>query len=282
MYDCAIIGTGIAGISAALTLKALKREFILIGSSRLSEKVRKAEEIRNYPGLPAVSGEEFVSALSGQLQAEGITVTEGKVNAVYPAGNHFGIACGRDFYEVKTLILATGVEAIKPIKGEREFLGKGVSYCAVCDGFLYKGKTIAAVVTSAEEEEEVKLLAGYASQVYMFASYKGAVAPAENVRLTVGLPTEIYGEERVAGVVAGGKKIEADGVFMLKSSTAGDVLVHGLKTENGAVIVDRACRTNVAGVFAAGDCTGRPYQYAKAAGEGNVCAYSVNAYLNGK
>lgn len=282
MYDCAIVGTGIAGISAALTLKALKRDFVLIGSSRLSEKIRKAEEIRNYPGLPSVSGEAFVSSLCGQLRAEGITVTEGKVNAVYPIGDNFGVVCGKDLYETKAVILAIGAETVKPIKGERELVGKGVSYCAVCDGFLYKGKTIAAVITSAEDEDEVRLLAGYASRVYMFATYKGAVAPAENVSLTVGLPTEILGEERVRGIVAGGKITDVDGVFMLKSSTAGDVLVRGLKTENGIIAVDRACRTNIGGVFAAGDCTGRPYQYAKAAGEGNVCAHSVNAYFNKK
>ena len=280
MVDCIIIGTGAAGVSAALTLKALKKNFIWIGSKNLSPKIRSAEKIANYPGLPKVSGEEMTAAFLKQIEGEKIEITEGRVNGVYPAEGGFSVTCGGDVYESKTVILATGVEAFKPVKGESEFLGKGVSYCAVCDGFLYKDKTIAVVIESEEEADEVKLLAQYARTVYLFVLKGGAEVSLENVQKMDGRVSEIKGDMRVRSVVYGGTELPVDGVFVLKQAVAADTLVYGLKTEEGRVVVDRDCATSVKGVFAAGDCTGRPFQYAKAAGEGNVCAYSVNNYLN--
>ncbi|MDE5765600.1 MAG: NAD(P)/FAD-dependent oxidoreductase [Clostridia bacterium] len=280
MVDCIIIGTGAAGVSAALTLKALKKNFIWIGSKNLSPKIRSAEKIANYPGLPQVSGEEMTAAFLKQIEGEEIEITEGRVNGVYPAEGGFNVTCGGDVYESKTVILATGVEAFKPVKGESEFLGKGVSYCAVCDGFLYKDKAIAVVIESGEEAEEVKLLAQYARTVYLFVLKGGAEVDLENVKKIDGRVSEIKGDMRVRSVVYDGTELPVDGVFVLKQAVAADTLVYGLKTEEGRVVVDRDCATNVKGVFAAGDCTGRPFQYAKAAGEGNVCAYSVNNYLN--
>lgn len=280
MYDCAIIGTGAAGVSAALTLKALNKNFILIGNPSLSAKIRKAEKIKNYPGLPAVSGGDMRAVFSSQLQAENIAVTEGKVNGVFPIDGGYMLACGQDTYEATTVILASGVETVKPIEGEKEFLGRGVSYCATCDGFLYKGKVIAAVVSSKEEEYEVEFLAKFASKVYLFPLYKDVSVRAENVETLSGMPIKIEGGERVGGIVTNGGTVAVDGVFVLKDSAACDGLIKGLEVAQGSVKVDRSCATNLAGVFAAGDCTGRPYQYAKAVGEGNVAAHSVNAYLN--
>lgn len=281
MLDCIIIGTGAAGVSAALTLKALNKNFILLGNKELSFKIRGAEKIKNYPGLQSVSGGEMQTAFLNQIKAEGIEITEGKVNGVYPADGGYSVMCGQQVYEGRTVILATGVEAVKPVKGETEFLGRGVSYCAVCDGFLYKDKDIAVAIDSDEEESEVKLLAGYARTIRLFRMKKCREIEGENIVNEAGVITEIKGDMRARAVVSGGKEIAVDGVFMLKQSVGADKLVHGLKAEGGHVVVDRACATNLAGVFAAGDITGRPYQYAKAAGEGNVAAYSVNAYLSG-
>lgn len=282
MYDCIIIGTGAAGVSAALTLKALKRSFLLIGSRELSLKIRSAEKINNYPGLPSVSGAQMQAAFLKQLEGAGVEICENRVSGVYPSDGGFNVLCGQDAYETKTVILATGVETVKPVKGEVEFLGRGVSYCAVCDGFLYKDKVIAVAIDSDDEAHEVRLLAGYARAVHLFRPQKCAAVAGENIYDHEDGIAEIKGGMRVNAVVTrGGEEIPVDGVFALKQSVAADRLVHGLKTEDGAVEVDRGGATAVAGVFAAGDVTGRPFQYAKAAGEGNVCAYSVNAYLNG-
>lgn len=280
MVDCVIIGTGAAGVSAALTLKALKKEFVWLGNRELSFKIRGAEKIKNYAGLPSVSGGGMQSAFLNQIKAEGIEITEAKVSGVYPADGGYTVMCGQQVYETRTVILATGVEAVKPVRGESEFLGRGVSYCAVCDGFLYKGKDIAVAIDSDEEESEVKLLAGYARTVHLFRLKKCREIVGENIINESGSISEIVGDMRVRAVVSGGSEIAVDGVFMLKQAVAADKIVYGLKTEGGHVVVDRALKTNLAGVYAAGDITGRPYQYAKAVGEGNVAAYSVNAYLS--
>ncbi len=280
MVDCVVIGTGAAGVSAALTLNALKVNFLWIGNKDLSIKIRSAEKIKNFPGLHNVSGEDMKDVFLRQAQSEGIEITDGKVNGVYPTDGGYSILCGKDVYETKTLILATGVEAVKPVSGETEFLGRGVSYCAVCDGFLYKNKKIAVAIESEEELEEVKLLAQYADTVHLICIKKRVECNLDNVIVEDGRLTQIKGDMRVKSVVCGDREINVDGVFILKQAIAADSLVHGLKASGGRIEVDRSGATNLSGIFAAGDCTGRPYQYAKAVGEGNVCAYSVNAYLN--
>ena len=279
MYDCAIIGSGAAGISAALTLKSLGRNFIWFGRKNLSAKIRKAEKIRNYPGLSAVSGLEMQSAFLRQINDMGVGITEKTVTGVYATDDGFTILCNDETFEARAVILATGVEAVKPISGENEFLGRGVSYCAVCDGFLYRGKKIAAVCTSKESEHEIEYLASLAEKVYVFATYKSVEIKAGNIEIFTAIPTEICGNERAEKLIYTGGEVMVDGVFMLRESIAPSALVHGLEVIDGHVVCDRACATNIKGCFAAGDCTGRPYQYAKAAGEGNVAAHSVNAYL---
>lgn len=282
MFDAAIIGTGPAGISAALTLKALNKNIILFGSAQLSEKIRKAESIRNYPGLNMVSGQEMMEAFSRQLREMDIPITEKTVTGVYLMGDYYGILCNQDMYEAKTIILATGVESVKPVAGELEFLGRGVSYCATCDGFLYKGKTIAVVCTSAEYEHEIEYLADLAQTVCLFPLYRGCKVNRENMQVISGMPTAVEGEKKAQRLCCGDKALDVDGVFFLKSAVSPSALVTGLACENGHVTVDRTCKTNLPGCFAAGDCTGRPYQYVKAAGEGNVAAHSVVQYLSEK
>lgn len=280
MYDCIIIGTGAAGISAALTLKARGKSFLFIGSKSLSAKISAAEKINNYPGIPSASGNELKISFLNHLNAAGIQITAAQVTGVYDMGGHFGVLCGQDSYEAKTVILATGVESVRPVPGELEFLGRGVSYCATCDGLLYKGKKIVVVCTSKDMEDEAEYLASLASEVVFAPLYKDVALKGKNVRCINDMPKAIEGGKRVERVVFRDEVVPCDGVFMLKSAIAPSALVPGLKTEGGHVVVDRQCRTNLSGLFAAGDCTGRPYQYAKAAGEGNVAAHSVCEFLS--
>ena len=279
MYDVAVIGGGVAGVSAMLTLKSLHKNCIWFGKKELSEKIRKAELVRNYPALPSVSGEELAKALRLHVEEMGIEITEKTVTGVYMLGTHYAIACDKETFEAKTVILATGVESVKPIIGELEFLGRGVSYCATCDGFLYKDKTIAIVCASKEFEHEVEYLANVAKKVYLVPVYKDVRTFGENVEIVRGFPTAVKGERKVDTLLFKDKEVAVDGVFFLKSAISPSALVPGLEMENGHVKVDRECKTNLAGCFASGDCTGRPYQYAKAVGEGNVSAHSAVAYL---
>ncbi len=278
MLDCIIVGSGLAGISAALTLKANGKNFMLLGSPDLSVKISRAECIRNYPGLSSVTGREFARALKKQLAEAEISVTDERVSGVYAMGDKFTVLTqsGASF-ESKTVILATGVESVKRLEGEEEFLGRGVSYCATCDGFLYKGKTIGVLSTSKRFEHEVEYLAKLAGKVYLMPMYKDVGDFSENVEKVVKMPLAVKGEKKVNRLVFKDGELPVDGVFLLKESISPAVLVGGLEMSEGHVVVARDMSTNLKGCFAAGDCTGRPYQYAKAAGEGNIAAHSVSA-----
>ena len=132
---------------------------MIIGGSHLSDKITKAEKIHNYPGLIDITGAEFTQKLQAQLQAAGLTITQQKAIGIYPMQDKIGVATQEGgYFEAKTVILANGVESVKQIDGEMEFAGRGVSYCATCDGFLYKDKTIAVLCTSKRLEEEITLL----------------------------------------------------------------------------------------------------------------------------
>ncbi|MFR5101393.1 MAG: NAD(P)/FAD-dependent oxidoreductase [Christensenellaceae bacterium] len=278
MLDCIIVGSGIAGISAALTLKANGKNFMLLGSPDLSVKISRAECIRNYPGLSSVTGREFARALKKQLAEAEISVTDERVSGVYAMGGKFAVLTQSGVsFESKTVILATGVESVKRLEGEEEFLGRGVSYCATCDGFLYKGKTIGVLSTSKRFEHEVEYLAKLAGKVYLMPMYKDVGDFSENVEKIIKMPLAVKGEKKVNRLVFKDGELPVDGVFLLKESISPAVLVGGLEMSEGHVAVARDMSTNLKGCFAAGDCTGRPYQYAKAAGEGNIAAHSVSA-----
>ena len=278
MLDCIIVGSGIAGISAALTLKANGKNFMLLGSPDLSVKISRAECIRNYPGLSSVTGREFTRALKKQLAEAEISVTDERVSGVYAMGGKFAVLTQSGVsFESKTIILAMGVESVKRLDGEEEFLGRGVSYCATCDGFLYKGKTIGVLSTSKRFEHEVEYLAKLAGKVYLMPMYKDVGDFSENVEKIIKMPLAVKGEKKVNRLVFKDGELPVDGVFLLKESISPAVLVGGLEMSEGHVAVARDMSTNLKGCFAAGDCTGRPYQYAKAAGEGNIAAHSVSA-----
>lgn len=280
MLDLIIIGSGPAGISAALTAKKRNLNFLWFGNSSLSMKIEKAERITNYPGLINVTGKQMQAVFQQQIKDEGIGLIEKRIDSVYDLGSYYAVCINEDIYEAKSVIIAVGVETRKEIPGEQRLLGHGVSYCATCDGALYKNKKIAVVCTNPQFEEEVEYLAGMASEVILYTTYKECHIERPNVEINMGYPSKIIGEQRVIGIIFKNQCINVDGVFLLRDSISPDVLLRGLEMDNGHIKVDREQVTNLKGCFAAGDCTGRPYQYAKAVGEGNVAVHSVIKYLN--
>lgn len=277
-YSVAVVGGGIAGYTAALALKNLRTDCIWLGRKPFGDKLLLAEYVRNFPALVG-DGNVFAARLEEQADREGLLFTEARIDGIYAGDGEFVLTENGETLSARAVILATGVEAAGSCKGEADFVGRGVSYCAVCDGALYRGKTIACVLSSKEFEEEAEYLAGFAATVYAFCLYKEPVFKAPNIRIAEGVPTAVEGGLRVQALLAGGKRYEVDGVFFLKNSAPPSALVGGLKTENGAVLVDRRMAANLPGLFAAGDVTGRPYQYVKAAGEGLVAAYSASEYV---
>ncbi|MBQ8626542.1 MAG: NAD(P)/FAD-dependent oxidoreductase [Agathobacter sp.] len=279
-YDCIIIGSGPAGLSAAINLKTYNKNFLWFGNANLSEKVEKAEKVNNYPGLYGVSGKELAEAFLKHKEAMGIDITDKIVSSIYDMDGYYNVMAENQFYETDTIILAMGVVAASQYKGETEFVGRGVSYCATCDGALYKGKKIAVIATSKRFEHEVKFLAELAEQVYLFPFYKDCEITGDNITFVKTAPKEITGGFRVERLeLANGDVLEMDGIFIMRSSIAPTTLLTGLQMEDGHIAVNRKQETNLSGVYAIGDCTGKPYQYAKAVGEGNVAAHSVIEYL---
>lgn len=280
MYDIAIIGTGPAGVSAAITAKIRNKSILLVGSRMLSDKISKAQRILNYPGIPDITGRELAEKLSAHLASMDIPINEERAVAVYAMGNYFGIQTDKDMYEARSVILATGVLHGKAIPGEKEFLGRGVSYCATCDAALYRSKTVAVIGYNTEYEAEAEFLAEIAGKVYYFPMYNADIRVSDRVEVVREAAIEITGDNKVNGLKTTDKSYEADGVFVLRDSIAPDRLVPGVATDNNHILVGMQMETNIPGCFACGDIVGKPYQYIKSAGQGNIAALSAVNYLD--
>ena len=279
MYDIAIVGSGPAGISAAVNAKIRNKSVIVFGNDELSHKVEISRQINNYIGFANVTGSELNDAFRKHLKDLEIEITPKRITGVYKMKDKFTLLANRESYEAKCVILALGSETVKPITNERELLGRGVSYCATCDGMFYKGRSIAVFCDNENMLDEVEYLSQIAKKVYLFAPFDVKTS-VENVEILPSKITEIIGESKVEAVtLKDSRRIEVDGVFFLKQAVSADVLLFGLKTENGLISVNRKMQTNIDGCFAAGDCTGTPYQIAKAVGEGNIAAHSAFEYL---
>lgn len=281
MFDTAIIGTGPAGLSAALNLKIHNKNIIWFGSADICEKVALAEKIENYPGFNEISGSDLCSAFRRQAENMNLSVTDKVVNQIVNMGTKFGILAGSDFCEAKTVLIATGIEQKGQIKGETERIGHGVSYCATCDGRLYKGKKIAVICNAKRLEHEVAFLSELAEHIDFFPYYDNTDISFDNVTVHSEKPVEVVGDGHVEKILlSDGNEINVCGLFCLRTSVSFSNLMKEIATDNGHIIADRNMCTNIKGVFAAGDCTGRPYQYTKAVGEGNVAAHSIIDYLS--
>lgn len=281
-YDIAIVGSGPAGVSAALNAKIRNKSFVIFGSNELSNKLVKAHEINNYLGFYGKSGKEIQETFSNHLKSMDIQITEEKINNIYAMGDYFALMVNDKMYEATSVILATGIQYGKLFPGEEKLLGKGVGYCATCDAPLYKNRVVTIIAYSKKEEEEANFIATLASKVYYVPMYKEAVEVDSSIEIVKDTPVEIIGEDKVEKLILKTREITTDGLFILRDSISPGQLVPGLKIVDNHVEVDRQMKTNLKGCFAAGDIVGRPYQYIKSAGEGNVAALSAVSYVDSK
>ena len=191
----------------------------------------------------------------------------------------FHLTVGSELYEGSSLILAPGVVRQAKYPGEMEYLGRGVSYCATCDGMLYRGKPVVVVGRSKDAPREAAYLKELGCQVVYVASRRPEqLDPA--IPFVQANRLEVEGEQTVTGLRADGSLLPCSGIFILREAVAPTDLLPGLETENGAIRVDRRMATSIPGVFAAGDCTGEPLQVSKAVGEGLTAALSAAEYLD--
>ena len=279
-YDIAIIGSGPAGLSAALNAKIRKKKFIIFGNKELTAKLSKAHEINNYLGFYRKSGKEIQEEFNNHLKEMDISITEEKINNIYAMGEYFGLMVNEKMYEATSVILATGVQHGKLFDGEERLLGKGVGYCATCDAPLYKNKVVTIISYNKHEEEEAKFIATIASKVYYIPMYKEEVDVDSSIEIIKDIPVEIMGEDKVSKLKLKNSEIDTDGIFILRDSISPGQLVPGLKIVDNHIEVDRLMKTNINGCFAAGDVIGKPYQYIKAAGEGNIASLSAASYVD--
>ena len=281
-YDIAIVGTGPAGLSAAINAKIRNKNIILFGTRNLSNKVMKAPKINNYLGLPKVTGEELKDTFLNHIDDMNIEITEERINNIYAMGTYFNLMANDKIYEASTVILATGVEFTAPLKGELEYLGRGVGYCATCDAPLYRGKKVTVIGYNKEAVEETNFISEIVSEVNFVPMIKGELNLKDNINVIKSKPRAIEGDRKVKKLILDYGEIDTDGVFLLKDSIALGQLVPGLEMDNQYIKVNRKLETNIKGLYAAGDITGKPYQYMKAAGEGQVAALNAVAFLDNR
>jgi thioredoxin reductase (NADPH) len=180
-YDVAIVGTGPAGLAAAMNLHIRKKNFILLGAKALSEQVQLSQYIDNVLGLPHITGPELNKTWGNHIAEMGIEITEDRVNQVYAMGDHYVVAGKTEQYEATCVIIGAGLIRNRGLEGEDTFLGRGVSYCATCDGALFKDKHVAVLAGNEEALHEARYLATIAAKVSLVPLLKRYTYPSEGI-----------------------------------------------------------------------------------------------------
>ena len=266
-YDVLVIGGGPAGLSAAINVRARGRSALVVSNPLEENPLWRAENVDNYLGLPGRSGAELLTAMRRHAEQAGAEFLAGKVLSALQMPDAWYVSVGPDMYNARAVVLAAGVARGRKFPGEAELLGRGVSYCATCDGMLYRGKPVAVLGYSDTARREAEYLTGIGCSVTYFDRPRTC---------------SIAGGNQVTSVTCDGETVPVEGVFLLRPAMAPADLFPGLALAGDYVAVDRTMATNLPGLFAAGDCTGGPLQVSKAVGEGLIAGQSAAAYAAGK
>ena len=202
--------------------------------------------------------------MTDHAQASGVKFTTGRVLSISPMDEGLWVSAGGGIFECKAVVLALGVSLTGVFPGEREFLGNGVSYCATCDGMLFRKKRVAVLAMCKEAEHEAEFLKSIGCEVMYFNEPKTC---------------EIRGETTVREISVDKTVYPADGVFIFRNNVAPDILIPGISQSDGHIAVDENMSTDIPGVYAAGDCAGKPYRIAKAVGQGSIAGLSAAEFI---
>lgn len=279
-YDIAVIGGGPAGVSAAITASSKGRKVILFEAHGFSPRLRSVAKITDYMGIPDLSGTELMDVFVKHLKQTDVDIIEEKIISLREVGEGFVLGTPRGEYTSDAVVLATGISRSTLFPGEKEFLGRGVSYCAIVDGAKYKNKRVAAIATVPDAMEEIEYLADQCEHVFFFPRYQGFVPPKrKNISVVLDTPTEITGTDKVTGIRAGEDFYSVQATFVFRASDPLNSFLPGLEIRGRSIYVDDQAQTNIEGVFAGGDCTGQPWQVNRAAGQGQKAGLSAIRYL---
>ncbi|HQD91450.1 MAG TPA: NAD(P)/FAD-dependent oxidoreductase [Syntrophomonadaceae bacterium] len=283
IFDLAILGCGPAGLSAAINAVIRNKKVLVMGTEICSPPLHKAQLIDNYLGIPGVKGEELLDAFMKHAVSKGVQVTSQKAETISEIEGLYHILSGDEVITAKTIVIATGVPYKSTLPKEDYYLGRGLGYCATCDGPIYRNKDVLLIGHSSEAEHEADFMAEICNRVYYLPLYKEIGSLDSRVEVLEGRPDSVIGTEYVEGLrLKDGREIKVEGLFVLGGETAPDRLIPGLEIEDKHIKVNRQQETNLPGVYAAGDCTGPPYQVAKSVGEGQVAGLNAAKYASRK
>ncbi|MFW5972238.1 MAG: NAD(P)/FAD-dependent oxidoreductase [Bacillota bacterium] len=283
IHDVAIVGCGPAGLSAAINVKIRNLDFILLGVEFCTPKVYKAEEVNNYLGFHKISGEELRENFLDHVKEMGIEIKNSKVDNIYFQGDYYTLVSRDKTYNAYSIILAVGVSNAKYLPGEEDLLGSGVSYCATCDGALYRGKDVAIVTYTDEGIEEAEYLAELVNNVYFIPQFDfDGEFEYDNIKIINDRVEKINGDMKVENLDLSKLSLDVDGVFIYREVIPPDKLLFGLEIEDGHIKVNTQMETNLPGAFAAGDCTGIPYQLSRATGQGQIAGLNAATFARKK
>lgn len=283
MYDTIIIGAGPAGITAGIYAKRGNLETLIIHNCESA--LQKATKIENYYGfIDGITGDKLYYNGIRQAEKLGIDVKNEEVLKIEFCADGFNVITNVKTHLTKSIILATGTKKNAPkIKGIKEFEGKGISYCAICDGFFYKNKTVAVVGNGSYAVSEANDLINIVSKLIILTN--GAERPqirGDNVEINSKPIKEFAGQDKIEKVEFNdGTDLKIDGAFIAQGSADSSDFARklGIILNDNKIKVDENMETNIKGIFACGDCIGGTLQISKAVDDGMVAGLSVIKYL---
>lgn len=278
-YDIIIVGFGPAGISAGLNASIRRKKVLIIGKK--SKALEKSPSIKNYLGFNDIKGSDLYNNFTNHIKNYPVEILDKKIKAVYAMGEYFSVDVGEKMLTSKACIIAAGVDMGKSIEGEDKFFAKGISYCATCDASLYKGKKVVLLGMNDEAIEEANFINKMASQTIFVNPNKKDVKLDDGIEIINKKPEKFTGKLRAESLILeDGQELVADGFFIIKNSSKPESLVPSVEIEDGHIKVNYDMTTNIKGLFACGDITGRPYQINKAAGQGQIAGLNAASFIS--